>query len=95
MREKDKSCFQKLRDKVSARLSKSPTYVKFLQTRDKAAEWLRVKLLAFFSCVSPVWNFFFLKTPKPGQSALPSFTSIIPNPFADEPLSNGPTDTQS
>ena len=68
MRDKIKELFQKVRDKVSARLAKSPTYAKFLQKRDQLAEKIRVKLLAFFSYIGPVWTFLFLKPPKLGNT---------------------------
>ena len=68
MKEKIKNFFKKIGDKVSARLEKSPTYKKFLQQRDELAEKIRVKLLAFFSYIGPVWTFLFVKNSEPGKS---------------------------
>ena len=61
---------------MSARLAKSPTYAKFLQKRDELAEKIRVKLLAFFSYIGPVWTFLFVKNNEPGK------TSEIKNGFS-------------
>ena len=65
MKEKIKQFFRKYKDKLSARLAKSPTYVKFLKKRGELAEWMRLKILAFFTYISPVWIFLCVKTNDP------------------------------
>ena len=51
--------------KIKDKITKSPTFIKFLRMRDKLAERILTGLLAFFDAVSPVWNFLFLH--KPGK----------------------------
>ena len=67
MIERIKEFFRKYKEKLVARLEKSPTYKKFIKQRDKLAEWLRLKILAFFSFMSPVYTFLCIKTLDPGQ----------------------------
>ena len=62
-----KKVFRKYKDKLSARLKKSPTHKKFLKIRGELAEWMRLKLLAFFSFMSPVYTFLCIKTLDPGR----------------------------
>ena len=79
MIEKLKKFFRKYKDKLVARLEKSPTYKKFLKQRAKLAEWMRLKLLAFFSLMSPIYNFLCIKTLDPGQPSGNEFSQVIEN----------------
>ena len=79
-------------EKIKKKLEKYPAYVKFLKFRDKVAGCILTALLACLTTVGPVWNFLFVKEPKPYELNEAS-NNIIPNPF--KPSSNGPTDTQS
>ena len=79
MIEKLKKFFRKYKDKLVARLEKSPTYKKFLKQRAKLAEWMRLKLLAFFSLMSPIYNFLCIKTLDPGQPSGNEFGQVIEN----------------
>ena len=64
MREKAKEFFKEFLEKTSARIVQYPPYVKFLRLRDKLAEWIRIKILAFFSCIAPVLKILCTKTPE-------------------------------
>ena len=66
MREKTKSFFEKVSDKIKS----SPSYVKFLRVRDKVAAYILKGLLALFSAVGPIWNFFFLETQRVKSSGI-------------------------
>ena len=68
MREKIK----RFREKISKKISNSPTYRKFIQKRDKLAGRIENALLACFSSIGPIWNFLFLKTQDPDESDLQS-----------------------
>ena len=61
MREKIK----RFREKISKKISSSPTHGKFLRMRDKLADRIKNALLACFSAIGPVWIFLFVKTPDP------------------------------
>ena len=63
MIEKIKNFFRNYKDK----LTKSAAYKKFLKKRDEIAEWMRLKLLAVFSLLSPIYTFLCIKTLDPGQ----------------------------
>ena len=65
MKEKIKKFSRKYEKKLSARLAKSPTHQKVLKMRNELAEWMRLKILAFFSYISPVWIFLCVKTNDP------------------------------
>ena len=69
MIEKIETFFRKNKKKFKKKLEKSPTYIKFTKLRHEMAEWLRLKLLAFFSLISPVWTFLCTATLDPGQQA--------------------------
>ena len=58
MKEKNKSFFGKLSDRIKSTAS----YVKFLRVRDRVAAYVLKGLLALFNAIGPVWNFFFLET---------------------------------
>ena len=64
MREK----FKRFREKISNKISSSPTYKKFIRKRDELAEPIKNALLACFSLIGPVWNILFLKTQDPDES---------------------------
>ena len=64
MREKIK----RFREKISNKISSSPTYKKFIRKRDKLAGPMKNALLAFFNAIGPVWKFLFLKTQDPDES---------------------------
>ena len=62
----------KLFDNISRRVSKHSAFKTFIRQRDKVADRIRIAILAFFSAVTPLWTFLFVKTPDPdnetGQS---------------------------
>ena len=63
MREK----IQQFCKEIWNRISRTPTYKKFLRKRDKLAGRIKNALLGFFSSIGPVWNFMFLKTTDPDE----------------------------
>ena len=77
-----RECIERFFEKVSDKVSSSPSYVKFIRKRDIVAEYIKNALLACFSAIGPVWNFLFLETPDP-------------NSLSDEPVSSSETDTRS
>ena len=77
MREKIKRVLEKNKQKAA----RSAIYVKFLQVRDKTADYMLNAILAFSDAVSPVWTFLFVKTPEEpgkesGQTDTKSFGSL-------------------
>ena len=63
--------FKKLKNKIKAKLAKSLYYVKFLKFWDKVTGRILEALLAFFSLIGPIWNFFFVKAPDFGVDEKP------------------------
>ena len=68
MREKIKRFCEKISNKISS----SPTYIKSVRKRDKLAQRIKSSLLAIFNAICPVWSFIFLKTQDPDESHVPS-----------------------
>ena len=63
MKEKIKRLFNKIKDKVKAKLLSFPIYIKFLGLKRKLAVGILKALLAIFNVIGPIWNFFFIKKP--------------------------------
>ena len=64
----------------------------------QASATLMNYILAFLACFSPVWTFLFIKTPDSKMAKIDTtveaMESVIPNPFSDQPVENGPTNTK-
>ena len=58
---------KQIKTKIKKKLEKYPAYIKLLKAKHKVAEFTLIAVMAFFNAVSPVWNFFCVKTLNPDQ----------------------------
>ena len=58
---------KQLYNRVKTKISSHPTYVKFIQKRDKLADRMLVALLAFFDAISPVLTFLCINKVDPDE----------------------------
>ena len=72
-------------------LNQLPVVIAFKMKRNKISEKLLPLILGCFAFLSPCWSFFFIGTPKKNNDNKNWFLS---NPFSDQPVENGPTNTE-
>ena len=60
-----------VKSRIKTRMKSIINYITELPVIVKISESLLSCILKFFSCVGPVWNFFFIKTPKPDEPKKP------------------------
>ena len=99
MIDKIKQSYYKYKNRVKNKIKSTSTYVKISRIGHRVADRILVALLAFFNVAGPIWNFLFVKKPKPDKKPGSRYTikmsNIIPNPFTDDDNKPGPTDTKS
>ena len=60
-----------VKGRIKNRMTSIINYLTELPLMVKISENLLCCVLRFFSCVGPVWNFFFIRTPKSDESKKP------------------------
>ena len=66
---KVKNSLKERYEKVKAKVTSHPAYVKFVRKRDKLADRMLVVLLAFFDVISPVLTFLCINKVDPDKKA--------------------------